>query len=134
MVNNNRDPAGALPLCGRLLGKNATIIYIEIPPEITKTGKTYLSPHERKKAKLDIITKTLDKTHGINITQDRDYSLELTSLFCQLNQDVEIHVSKPTPACKDEVISLAHDSLFGGHYTYDKRRMINLEKYSYLRL
>lgn len=66
------------------------------------------------------MTKTLNKNHRVNIIQDCDYSSEFTSLFFELNRDVEIHDSKPIPVCKNEMISSTHDSLFVGHYAYDK--------------
>lgn len=97
-----------------------TIVYTEVPPETTEKGKTYVSPHDTGKTKLDTFTKVLNGGDKINLIQDRNYLTEIAALLTKLNRDIDIHVSKPIPIDKKEIIQLAHDSLFGGHYAYDK--------------
>ena len=119
---NHRGPSlqSQVTICQGLRKELPTIIYTETPPEITEKGKTYLSPHETDKSKLETIVRILNDGSKINVIQDRNYNSELAMLFSTLNRDIEIYVSKPIPSDKQEIIGLAHDSIFGGHYAYDK--------------
>lgn len=100
-----------------------TITYTELPPDITENDKTYISPHETDRTKLETIIALLKDGYELNIVQDRDYKceiLQLLQLLSQLKQNLTLYFSKQTPVDKIEIIRLANDSIFGGHYAFEK--------------
>jgi len=115
---------------------NKTILFIEIPPEITRENEIYVSPHAtHRQLSIQLHDFLTEHEQHLNIIHDQKEITKLISVIDEyyLGEKLNIYVSKylPTIENKNEIISDAHSGILGGHYSVEKTLQKIRQKYNW---